>query len=61
MCSALLYCWWEIALELKSYQPPAVPLESGKHHPNPLLVPHTLGDFKKSGGHPQFPRQETFS
>ena len=29
----------------------------GIRYPNPLLVPHTLGDFKKSGGHPQFPRQ----
>ncbi len=26
--------------------------------PNPLFVPHTLGDFNKPGGHPQFPRQE---
>jgi hypothetical protein len=33
-------------------QPPAVPLERGKQHPNPLIVPHTLGDFN-FGGHPQ--------
>ena len=25
------------------------------YHPNPLSVPHTLGDLKKSGGHPQTP------
>ena len=35
-------------------QPPAIPLERGKQHPNPLLVPHTLGDIK-IGGHPQTP------
>jgi len=34
------------------YQLPAIPLERGKQYPNPLIVPHTLGDIK-IGGYPQ--------
>jgi hypothetical protein len=41
-----------------SIQPSDIPLEREKQHPNPLSVPHTLGDFNGTGGHPQFPRQE---
>jgi hypothetical protein len=37
--------------------PPAIPLERGKQHPNPLVVPHTLRDLRRVRGHPQFPRQ----
>ena len=33
-----------------------VVLIRASRYPNPLVVPQTLGDFKKSGGHPQFPR-----
>ena len=36
-------------------QPPVIPLERGKQQPNPLIVPHTLGDKNKFGGHPQTP------
>ena len=32
--------------------PSAVSLEREKQYPNPLLVPHTLGDVKRIRGHP---------
>jgi hypothetical protein len=34
-------------------QYPEIPLERGKQHPNPLIVPHTLGDYKKMGDTPK--------